>query len=79
MCLTRLQPCASLLPNPSSEGFDDALVAAEVVMLFDTVRLEEQLGNRALFEHFLDERLDEFDVDKWNLGVDSSPFTFEFR
>lgn len=37
------------------------------------------LGGRVLFEHFLDERLDEFDVDKWNLGVDQAPFTFEFR
>lgn len=38
-----------------------------------------QLGGRALFEHFRDEYLDEFDVDKWNLGVDPPPFAFEFR
>lgn len=37
------------------------------------------LGGRVLFEHFLDERLDEFNVDKWNLGVDHLPLTFEFR
>lgn len=38
-----------------------------------------KLRGRALFDHFFDERLDEFDVDKWNLGVDQPSFTFEFR
>ncbi len=37
------------------------------------------LGSRVLFVHFLDERLDEFNVDKWNLGVDHLPLAFEFR
>lgn len=37
------------------------------------------LGGRTLLEHFPDERLDELGVDKWNLGVDQPPFTFEFR
>ncbi len=36
------------------------------------------LGSRVLFVHFLDERLDEFSVDKWNLGVDHLPLAFEF-
>lgn len=37
------------------------------------------LGESVLFEHFHNEHLDEFNVYKWDLGVDHLPLAFKFR